>query len=915
VRVLPLDGLSIEAGMAILGDKGLPLTIENGQELVDLYAGNPLALKIVSTSILELFDGRVTEFLGQGAAVFNGIRLLLAQQFDRLSAVEQQIMFWLAIDREWVSVKDLQSDLLPTVSTGQLLESLEYLQGRSLIERKDGRFTQQPVVMEYAIEQLLRLVRQEIGNGSPQLFLRYALMKAQAKDYVRESQIRVIVLPLLTMLESDLGGRESIGLALQQILLGLRADAFAAASYGAGNCLNLLCQLQADLTGLDLAGLSIRQADLRDVSLAGVNLAKANLATSLFAESIGDIYTVVISPNDRLVANSGSDGKISVWYVDSGQNLLNIKAHEGYIMGLAFLTDSKKLISAGFDGNIKIWDVDSGICTKSWQSPTSIYRIALNPDGLILACASECGAVLLWDVTTGELLRKLLGHSASVMNVSFHPQRNMLASGSYDSAIRIWDLGTDECINILTGHSQIIFSLAFNALGTQLASSSFDTSIKIWDVETGLCLQTMQDHSRIVADVIFSPDDQMLISAGQDLTIRIWQKVQNTEWQCTKVLQGHQNNLWSIDIDSIGKNIISGDLSGVLKFWDLESGQCVKTLSSSSKAFRALAFHPESNILASSSEDRQIRLWDFDTGKCLDTLIAHQMAVWQIAFSPLGDLLASCSMDGMVKLWDVANNSSLTGNFRLLQQSSVFVLTIAIHSEQKLLASGSIGSTLCIWHYPTGELLRKFEKTELNDIKITGLAFHPTGRWLATVSHDPRVRIWDVETGFCDRVLDGHSISHNWAVAFHPQGDLLASGGEDYSIHIWHIYTGECIHVLNGHTGAISGVAFSLDGNYLASSSNDYTVRIWDVATGECLKILEGHTDLVNFVVYHPDPQRRLLASCSHDETIRLWDTDTWECIKVLRPQRIYEEMNITGATGLSTSQRVTLKGLGAITN
>jgi WD40 repeat protein len=78
---------------------------------------------------------------------------------------------------------------------------------------------------------------------------------------------------------------------------------------------------------------------------------------------------------------------------------------------------------------------------------------------------------------------------------------------------------------------------------------------------------------------------------------------------------------------------------------------------------------------------------------------------------------------------------------------------------------------------------------------------------------------------------------------------------------------------------------------------------------------LEGHTDLVNFVVYHPDPQRRLLASCSHDETIRLWNTDTWECIKVLRPQRIYEDMNITGATGLSTAQRITLKGLGAITH
>ena len=913
VRILPLGGLSIEAGMAILDDKGLPLAVEKGQQLVELYAGNPLALKIISTSILEVFDGQIAEFFEQGTAVFNGIRKLLERQFERLSSIEQQVMFWLAIDREWVSVGDLQADLLPAVSTAQLLEALEYLQGRSLIEVKGGRFTQQPVVMEYAIDRLLMAIRAEICNQTPKLFLAYALMKAQSKDYVRDSQIRLIVQPLLMMLASDLGGEGSIVRVLKQTICQFAAGSFASGSYGAGNCLNLLNQLGADLTGLDLTGLSIRQADLRDVSLAQVNLTQTNLATSLFAESIGGIYKIAISPDNLLVATAGSDGQISIWQISTGKNLLSIKAHNGHIMGLVFTADRKRLISSSFDRYIKIWDIGNGDCIHSWQLLKPIYGITLSNDSQTLVSGCESGDILLWNVATGELLKTLIGHTSTVTNTAFQPGGMLLASSSDDSTIKLWNLATGECVSTLSEHTYAIWSIAFNSCGTQLISGSDDTSIKIWDVQTGLCLQTIPAGSRAIIAVVFSPDDQKIISASQDLTIRVWETLQLDNWQCTRVLQGHQNNIWSIGLDSSGKTLISSDLSGVLKVWDLESGQSLKTFRSVSTAFRSLAFHPTSNLLASSSEDGKIRLWDLTNDECLISILAHEMVVWQIAFSPEGNLLASCSMDGTAKLWNVNADSNLQGHLQSLQSDTSFILAIAFHPHKKILASGSFACKIRFWDYGNNQFSRGLDQEQLGHIKVFDLTFHPTGKWLAVASHKSDITIWDMETSECYQTLKGHS-SHNWSVAFHPQGDLLASGGEDYSIRIWNIHTGECCDILSGHTGAISGVSFSPDGGYLASSSKDATVRIWDVATGECIKILEGHTDLVNYVVYHPDPQRRLLASCSHDETIRLWDTETWECLKVLRPQRVYEDMNITGATGLSPAQLATLKTLGAIT-
>lgn len=245
VRSLPLKG-SEPAAQAILQAKGLLGTEQQKRLLCDRYGNSPLALKIVATSIQDLFEGNVATFLEEDALIFNGVRRLLDQQFTRLSELETTIMYWLAINRDWTSVGELHADILPQTSRKRILEALETLVWRSLIEKQSGSYTQQPVVMEYVTERFVEQIA--IGLATQQLscFNHYLLIKTTVKDYIRESQFRLIVEGVVNQLQHRLAPT-AIEQHLQVVLQKLHNDAALSFGYAGGNFINLCAYLQLDL--------------------------------------------------------------------------------------------------------------------------------------------------------------------------------------------------------------------------------------------------------------------------------------------------------------------------------------------------------------------------------------------------------------------------------------------------------------------------------------------------------------------------------------------------------------------------------------------------------------------------------------------------------------------------------------------
>ena len=268
------------AAIAIIRAKGLSGSTESEQELCQRYSYNPLALKIVATSIQDLFEGAIADFLAEDTILFYNVKRLLEQQFNRLSPLEQSIMYWLAINREWTTISELSKDIVPTARKLDLLEALKSLMWRSLIEKHLGNYTLQCVILEYVTDRLVQRITQEITEVSftLKLFHSHALVKTTVKDYIRESQFRQILEPVITKLSSAFASQDALTLQLKKVLQQIKAQNPLASGYAAGNLINLGCYLELDLKGFDFSHLSIRQAYLQGVSLQRVNLQNAEFS-------------------------------------------------------------------------------------------------------------------------------------------------------------------------------------------------------------------------------------------------------------------------------------------------------------------------------------------------------------------------------------------------------------------------------------------------------------------------------------------------------------------------------------------------------------------------------------------------------------------------------------------------------------
>jgi WD40 repeat protein len=936
VRFLELGGLDFIEGRKIFESIGdFTGSEEEWQELIEFYNGNPLALELVARHIEEVFFGDISVFLREGKRIFgeeldddeeerDDMRKLLDWHFQRLSDQEKEILYWLAINREAVSLSELKDDLASLTAKEQLTTTLQSLQRLLPLERSVTKFTLQPILIEYMTEQVIKQVgdavmfsqskfknyitddfidkiSEEIINNIIKLLNTHALLKALAKDYIREVELRLIVNPIINLLTIRLGNKDHIEQKLKQIILILQNNFPGKAGYAAANIFHLLCQLNTDLTAYNFSNLSFHQTHFQGVNLYNTSFVNSNIFKSTFTQIFSSIPSVVFSFDTQLLAASDAQGNIYLWNVLDYQLVLTFPAHSNWINSIDFSSDGKKLVSGSEDQTVKIWDVNNGQCLNTLEGHTNrVWSVAYSPNSNLIASCSDDQSVKIWNANSGQCLNTLRGHTNRIWIVTFSPDGQIVASASDDKTIKFWDVNTGNCIYTLHGHTNWIRAICFSPDGQVFVSGDDDKTIKFWDVNTGNCINTLLGHTSWITSIAYSCDGKIIASGSEDKTIRIWDIKTG---QCINTLQGHTNRIRSVTFSPNNQILASSGNDGIVMLWNATEGKCIRTLQGYVSQVWSVIFSPDNKTLASSGSDRTVKIWDINNGTCLRTLHGHTNWVYSLDFTKDSKILASAGEDQTIKIWDIENGTCL----KTLHGHTKWIRSIVFSPDGKTLVSGSEDETIKIWDINNGKCINTLQG---HNSRIRAVDLSPDGKILASGSEDETIKLWDINNGRCINTLQSHT-DRIRAIAFSPNGQMLVSASDDKTVKLWNIKTYELLETFQGHTNFVVSVAFSPNNQEIVSGSFDYTIRLWNIKDNQANKILEGHTYIVRSVDFNSDG--KTIASASEDGTIKLWDVKTGECIKTLRPPRPYEGMNITGVTGITEAQKASLKTLGAV--
>jgi WD40 repeat protein/class 3 adenylate cyclase len=529
------------------------------------------------------------------------------------------------------------------------------------------------------------------------------------------------------------------------------------------------------------------------------------------------------------------------------------------INALAFSPDEKYILTGGDDKTPTLWDVQSGQEVRRFIGHTGvIFKVYFSPDGKNVLTVDNAGNVIMWDAATGQERYRLATDSPLVWIAYSHDGKKIFTSNE-DNTIRQWDAASGKEIGVILTMSDPVW-IEVSPDGRYMLI--INSTAQLWDLETTQKICDFSFDTSALSLWSFSPDGKYVLTGSLHGDVQLWD---TKTCQEVRSFIGHTDPIFGEAFTPDYKYIVTSSADKTVRIWDIATGQELRRLFFSSFVSE-VAVSPDGKWILTSSRDGMVRLWAFEARPSYP-ILNHGVAVSALAFSPDGKSILTAGDDGIARLWDAITGEKLRD---FIGHTDTINYGAAFSPDGKSIVTGSYDTTVRLWDARIGEEVHQFVG---DTVRILDVQFSPDGKSLLTAGNDG-VRLWDAQTG--EKIRQFGELQGVYRATFSPDGKYVlsaASGSDDGKARLWEASTGELIREYQSALGEMSAVNFSPDGKYIIADGGDNIVHIWDTQTGKELRQLIGHTSVLYTEVFSPDG--KTIATASVDATARLWDVQT----------------------------------------
>ncbi len=286
---------------------------------------------------------------------------------------------------------------------------------------------------------------------------------------------------------------------------------------------------------------------------------------------------LAISADGKTLTVAVEGGSILIYDIESGSviNELLVTTENSSIA--APLADGR-LISFAASGATTLW---SALPQWSLQrtigsvESTEIFvdrvtALATSPDGKLLATGtgepSRSGELTLWDLSTGELVRKIPdAHSDSIFSIDFSRDGERIVTSAADRFVKVFKVSDGKFERSFEGHTHHVLGVAWSADGRILSSSGADKVVKVWNAITGDQQRTIQGFNKEVTAVRFLGDTDQVIATCGDSTVQL---VRADNGSNVRKFAGPSDFMYSVDATADGSTIVAGGRDSIVRIWN-----------------------------------------------------------------------------------------------------------------------------------------------------------------------------------------------------------------------------------------------------------------------------------------------------------------------------------------------------------